>query len=162
EEFAGKLGIGFRTTSGGASAELTTHNGRTPKAMVKAGHRYRVELEYAAPGNPGGRLDVRLADTSKPGVDQLRLNSTGKSWQTAQMEYPTPSDKDFGFYAFISNYGVGANNTLYVRKITLTDLTAGPAPGAGTTAPGASIYRFAAADHGPFKAPLMGNHVNSG
>jgi len=160
EEFAGKKGIGFRTTSGGASAELSSHTGRTPKTMVKAGHRYRVDLEYAAPGAPGGRLDLRLADASKPGPDQIRLDSTGNKWQKASLEYTIPADQDYGFYAFISNYGVGVENTLYVRSLTLTDLSASPGP--ATNGPGASLYKFAAADQGQFKTTLTdGNHVSS-
>ena len=127
EEFAGKKGIAFRTTSGDASAEITTHTGRPPKTIVKAGHRYRVEIEYSAPGTAGGRLDLRLADLAKPGSDQIRLNPTGSAWQKARLEYTIPADNDYGFYAYISNYGVGDANTLYIRSLTLTDLTAGPA-----------------------------------
>jgi eukaryotic-like serine/threonine-protein kinase len=163
EEFAGKKAIAFRTTAGAASAELSSHTGRTPKATVKAGHRYRVEIEYAAPGTAGGRLDLRLADASKPGSDQIRLNPTGANWQKATLEYQIPADMDYGFYAFISNYGVGVENTLYVRTLTLTDLTAGPgtASNAGAAA-GTALYQFTAADRGLFKTSLTdGQHVTS-
>jgi serine/threonine protein kinase len=161
EEFAGKKGIGFRTTTGGASAEITTNTGRPPKATVKAGHRYRVEIEYAAPGTAGGRLDLRLADASKPGSDQVKLNPTGSNWRKATLEYTIPNDKDYAFNAFISNYGVGQENTLYIRNLTLTDLTAAPLAVADAGG-GATLYRFAAGDCSPFRANLTdGMHVSS-
>src|SRR5439155_11757242 len=72
-----------------------------------------------------------------------------------------PNDKDFAFNAFISNYGVGQENTLYIRNLTLTDLTAAPLA-AGNAGTGATLYRFAAADCAPFKTSLSnGMHVTS-
>ena len=96
EEFAGKTGIAFRTTSGDAAAEITTH-GRTPKDLLKAGRRYRVDVEYAAPGGPGGRLDVRLDDPAKPGAtpgqadpDRGRLADGGSRRPGAERQGPDP------------------------------------------------------------------------
>src|SRR5262249_31780351 len=156
----GKRVIGLRTRAGSASAEITTNTGRPPKATVKAGHRYRVEIEYAAPGTAGGRLDLRLDDASKPGSDQVKLNPTGANWRKATLEYTIPNDKDYAFNAFISNYGVGPDNTLYIRNLTLTDLTA--APLAAGTAADATLYRFVAAEYAPFRVNLTdGMHVTS-
>jgi serine/threonine protein kinase len=153
EEYEGRKAIAFRTLSGGASAEITTATAQ-PKVQVKAGHRYRVDIEYAAPGNSGGRLDLRVDDLSKPGKEQVHLNPTGTQWRSASLDYTIPMDKDRPFYAYISNYGVGRESTVYIHRLTLTDLSAGAA--------GTSLYRFAAADLKPFSANLIqGKHVTS-
>jgi serine/threonine protein kinase len=153
EDFAGKKGVALRTTEGDASAELTTVSGRTPKTMVKAGHRYRVEVEYASPGGPGGRIDVRMDDLAKPGTDQAKLAATGQGWKTAALEFAVPADKDRGFSLYLSNYGVGTQNTLYVRTVRLFDLAATGGP---------ALYRLLAADLKPFKLPLSdGRHATT-
>ncbi|HKB01824.1 MAG TPA: serine/threonine-protein kinase [Gemmataceae bacterium] len=154
EEFAGKAGIAFRTTSGDASAEITTHTGRPPEATVRAGGRYRVEVEYAAPGNNGGRLDVRFDDLAKPGSDQLRLPRTGTEWRTAGVEFTVPAGQDRGFYTFISNFGAGRENTLYVRSVTLSELVERPA--------GTVVYRLDLGGQGDGKVRVMGGHKDGG
>jgi serine/threonine protein kinase len=120
EEHAGKKGIAFRTLTAMACAEITTNAAK--KTTVRAGRRYRVDIEYASPGQAGGRLDLRIDDLAKPGTDQIRLNSTGNSWRTASLTYAIPPDKDRIFAAHVSNYGVGPQNTLYVRWVKLTEL----------------------------------------
>src|SRR5262245_52331877 len=127
EEFAGKTGIAFRTTAGGASAEITTHTDRMAKDTLKAGRRYRVDLEYAAPGSTGGRLDVRLDDPAKPSNLQVRLSQTGSAWKAVTLDVPVPADKDRPFSAYVSNFGFGPENTLYVKSMTLSELVEGPA-----------------------------------
>ncbi|MBO0698278.1 MAG: hypothetical protein J2P46_07795, partial [Zavarzinella sp.] len=147
EEFAGKTGIAFRTTSGAASAEITTHHAKMPKDTLKAGRRYRADLEYAAPG-AGGRLDVRLDDPSKPGDLQVRLTPTGSAWQTVSLEVPVPGDSDRPFSAYVSNFGVGLENTLYVRTLTLLEVLDKP-----VAAPGPALFRLSADDAKPVRIP---------
>jgi eukaryotic-like serine/threonine-protein kinase len=135
EEFAGRRGVALRTTDGEASAEFTTTSGGSARVKVKAGRRYRVDVEYGAPGPSGGRIDVRLDDLAKPGANQTRLNPTGLGWQTGAVEFSVPPDKDRPFALFVSNYGVGQKNSLFVRTVKLYELAdgaaAGPAPPAG-------------------------------
>jgi hypothetical protein len=123
ETFGGKTGVAMRTMTGQASAELASQTRPTPKATVKAGKTYRVTVEYAAPGTSGGRLDLRLDDLAKPGMTQVRLNPTAKGWQTASVDYTIPSDKDRPFAAYLSNYGVGTENTLYIRTLRLEEIS---------------------------------------
>jgi eukaryotic-like serine/threonine-protein kinase len=130
EEFAGKTGIAFRTTAGDPSAEITTHTGRGPHDTLKAGRRYRVDLEYAAPGTAGGRLDVRLDDPARPSPIQIRLTPTGEAWRTVGLDVSVPADRDRPFSAYISNLGFGPENTMYVKSLTLSELVEGPAPAA--------------------------------
>jgi hypothetical protein len=103
-----------------ACAEITTNAAK--KSTVRAGRRYRVDIEYASPGQAGGRLDLRIDDLGRPGADQIRLNSTGNSWRTASLTYAIPPDKDRFFAAHVSNFGVGPDNTLFVRSVKLTEL----------------------------------------
>jgi serine/threonine protein kinase len=133
EEHAGKKGIAFRTLTAMACAEISTNAAK--KTTVRAGRKYRVEIEYASPGQAGGRLDLRVDDLAKPGTAQIRLNGTGNTWKTASLEYSIPPDKDRIFAAHVSNYGVGPENTFFVRWLRLTELGDGPSPGA---APGNS------------------------
>jgi hypothetical protein len=153
EEFAGKTGIAFRTTSGDPSAEITTHTGRGPNDVLKAGHRYRVDLEYSAPGTAGGRLDVRLDDPTKPSALQVRLQPTGSAWRTVNLEVPVPADRDRPFSAYVSNFGFGPDNTVYVRAVSLVELV--------EDLGGVSLYRLSADGLKPFKVNLKGQHVSS-
>jgi serine/threonine protein kinase len=136
EEFAGKSGFAFRTTGGDPSAEIATLN--SPPNTLKAGRRYRIDVEYAAPG-VGGRMDVRLDTTTRPGTLQVRMSATGSAWKTASLDIAVPNDGDRPLRAFISNFGSGAENTLYVRTVTLTELVA------GTSAAPAGYYRLSLA-----------------
>ncbi|HEX3147265.1 MAG TPA: serine/threonine-protein kinase [Gemmataceae bacterium] len=161
EEFAGKKGIAFRTIEGENCAEVTT-TGQKPKATIKAGHTYRVDVEYAAPGDPGGRFDIRFDDMSKPGADQARFTRTGNSWKTATARFTCPDDKDRPFSIYLVNYGVGTAETVFVHTVKLFDLTADPNVPAAGAAGGSSIYRLAAAEWKPFRVALsQGRHVSS-
>jgi len=155
EEFAGKAGLALRTTEGQACAEVTSNTGGAPKATVKAGHRYRVEAEYAAPGTAGGRIDVRLDDLAKPGADQTKLEPTGLAWKTGAVEFAVPSDKDRGFVLHISNYGVGQQNTLFVRTVKLIDLTP-DSNGPATAGPGVVVYQTHFGSHPAVKVKKRG------
>jgi serine/threonine protein kinase len=140
EEFVGKKGIAIRTTEGEACAEVCSHINGASKATIRAGHRYRVEVEYGAPGTAGGRFDVRFDDFGKPGNDQAKLPPTGLAWKTASCDFAAPPDKDRGLALYLVNYGAGQQNTLFVHTVRLIDLNPDPNASAAP-APGIVVYQ---------------------
>ena len=65
-----------------------------------------------------------MDDLTKPGSDQIRLNPTGTNGE-GDPRVHDPERQGLAFYAYISNYGFGPANTLYIRSLKLTDLSAG-------------------------------------
>ena len=102
------------------------------------------------PARRAGGSTCGSDDLAKPGTDQIKLAATGQGWKTASLGFAVPADKDRGFSLYLSNYGVGAKNTLYARTVRLFDLTDGSGAAAACRCPAPAGYRLDLAKARPF------------
>ena len=113
---SGAKAVGLRTLSGKGSVQFYTWQA----VDVHAGRRYVVTCHYLTTGRASGAL-VAQGD----GVDKKSVSlPSAKVWTAATLTLDQANDGKLSL--LFQNYAVGADSTLYLRDVSLTD--AGPVP----------------------------------
>ena len=122
---SGAKAVGLRTLTGKGSVQFYTWQ----PADVHAGRRYVVTCHYLTTGSASGAL-VAQGD----GVEKKSVPLPGaKAWTAATLTLDQGADGKLSL--LFQNYALGADNTLYLRDVSVADVGTAPVAVALPAAP---------------------------